>query len=124
MLLKNAEHVSPSVIAEGYRLLGQFKMAASLFQQAIERDGPTVQTTAGLADCSRDYVAMRRVLNSTSPNDVSSYWFWISNVRVLQWFVEDGGNAAEVIAMVNRLRKKDASLGGAQFMPQFNALVR
>ena len=42
---------------------------------------------------------------------------------VLQWYVADGGNTAEVTAKINRLRKKDASLGGAQFMSQFNALL-
>ena len=67
---------------------------------------------------------MRRVMNSTSPGDASAYWYWVSNLRLLQWFIEDGGDQTQVIAKVNRLRQKDASLGGAQFMSQFNLLSR
>ena len=61
----------------------------------------------------------------TNPHDIdaSAYWYWLANVRVLQWYVADGGNTAEVTAKINRLRKKDASLGGAQFMSQFNTLL-
>ena len=45
-------------------------------------------------------------------------------VGLLQWFIEDGDNAAGVIVKVNELRKKDALLRGVQFMPQFNVLIR
>jgi hypothetical protein len=124
LLLRHSDGISPSVVAEGHRLLGQFAQATPLFLQAIERDGPSIQTTAGLADCTQDSEAMRRVVNSTSPSDASAYWYWVSNLRLLQWFIEDGGDQTQVIAKVNRLRQKDASLGGAQFMSQFNLLSR
>ena len=45
-------------------------------------------------------------------------------VGLLQWFIEDGDDTAGVIAKVYRLRKKDAALGGVQFMSQFNILIR
>lgn len=120
VLLQNVEEISPGVLAEGYRLNGQCDKAILLFQEAIQLDGPSVQTTAGLADCTSDREAMHRVLQSTSPDDASSYWYWLSNVRLLQWFIEEGGDKIIATAKINRLRKKDASLGGAQFMSQFN----
>ena len=44
-------------------------------------------------------------------------------VGLLQWFIEEGGNPTIATAKINRLRKKDASLGGAQFMSQLDSLV-
>ena len=120
ILLQNVEEIAPGVLAEGYRLNGQCDKAIPLFQEAIQLDGPSVQTSAGLADCTSDREAMQRVLQSTSPDDASAYWYWLSNVRLLQWFIEEGGDKIIATSKINRLRKKDASLGGAQFMSQFN----
>lgn len=123
VLLTNSVGVAPSILAESYRLHGQCDKAIPLFEQSIQLDGPSVQTTAGLADCMHDDEAMQRVLHSTSPEDATSYWYWLSNVRLLQWFIEEGGDKTVATAKINRLRKKDASLGGAQFMSQFNEVV-
>ena len=124
ILLTNSNGVAPVLLAEAYRLLGNCEGARPLFREAIRIDGPSVQAIAGLADCNRDRQAMQLVVNSTSPDDSSSYWYWMSNVRLLQWFLEDGGNKVEANAKVNRLRKKDASLGGAMFISQFNSICR
>jgi hypothetical protein len=121
-LLLHQEDVASSVLAEGYRLVGDRFKAAQLYNEAIRLSGPSVQTVAGLADCTHDKEAMKQVANSTSPNDSSSYWFWLSNLRLLQWFVEDGGDMNEVTAKINRLRKRDSSLGGAQFIVHFNSI--
>jgi hypothetical protein len=123
VLLKHSRDVDPSVLAEGHRLLGNCDKAIPLFRKAIERNGDTVQTTAGLADCMGDRVSMGRVVSSTSFDGASSYWFWLSNLRLLQWYIDDGGNATEVVAKVNRLRKKDASLGGELFLSEFNSVL-
>jgi hypothetical protein len=123
LLLNKTEGVTPSVLAEAYRLNGQCDKAIPLFQQAIHLHGHSVQTIAGLADCMHDSKAMQRVVQSTSHLDASSYWYWLSNVRLLQWFIEEGGDPTVATAKVNRLRKKDASLGGAEFMSQFNTLA-
>ena len=123
VLLKKSDGVAPSVLAEAYRLNGQCNKAIPLFQEAIQLHGHSVQTTAGLAACMHDSEAMRLVSHSTSPDDSSAYWYWLSNVRLLQWFIDDGGNPTIATAKINRLRKKDASLGGAQFMSQFNTLA-
>jgi hypothetical protein len=66
---------------------------------------------------------MERVAFSTSHEESASYWFWLSNLRLLQWFIDDGGNVDEVVAKVNRLRKKDASLGGGFFLSEFNSIL-
>ena len=123
LLLKKSDGIAPSVLAEAYRLNGQCDKAIPLFQEAIQLHGHSVQTIAGLAECMHDSEAMRRVVQSTSPNESSAYWYWLSNVRLLQWFINDGGNPTIATAKINRLRKKDASLGGAQFMSQFNTLA-
>lgn len=123
VLLQQSDGVAPSVLAEAYRLNGQCDKAIPLFYEAIQLHGHSVQATAGLAECMHDSEAMRHVSHSTSPNDTSAYWYWLSNVRLLQWFIDDGGNPTIAIAKINRLRKKDASLGGAQFMSQFNTLT-
>ncbi len=123
VLLEHSKDVATSELAEGYRLLGECDKAIPLFKKAIELGGDSVQTTAGLADCIRDRLAMKRVVVSTSPKGASSYWHWLSNLRLLQWFVDDGGNVDEAIAKINRLRKKDTSLGGAYFISQFNSVV-
>jgi tetratricopeptide (TPR) repeat protein len=123
VLLTNSKGVQPRMLAEANRLVGQYERAITLFEKAIKRDGPSVQTTAGLADCMDNNEAMQRVARSTSPDDASSYWYWLSNVRLLQWFIEEGGDKTVAIAKINRLRKKDASLGGAQFMSQLNTLA-
>lgn len=123
LLLNKTEGVTPSVLAEAYRLNGQCDKAIPLFQQAIHLHGHSVQTIAGLADCMHDSKAMQRVVQSTSHLDASSYWYWLSNVRLLQWFIDEGGDPTVATAKVNRLRKKDASLGGAEFMSQFNTLA-
>jgi hypothetical protein len=124
VLLETSEGVVPEVLAEGHRLQGSIEIAIPLFHQAIQRLGASIQITAGLADCTHDSMAMQRVVNSTSPSDESAYWYWLSNVRLLEWYIEGGGSRVDAIAKVNRLRNKDASLGGAQFMVQFNALSR
>jgi hypothetical protein len=124
VLLEYCDGVLPCVLAEANRLQGNIERAIPLYHEAIGLDGMSVQTTAGLADCAHDSKAMQLVVISTSPDDDSSYWYWLSNVRLLEWFVEGGGSRAEAIAKINRLRKKDASLGGAQFMVQFNTLSR
>ncbi len=123
VLLTNSDGVAPSILAESYRLYGQYEKAIPLFEKAIKLDGPSVQTTTGLADCTGDIEAMQRVVHSTSPDDASSYWYWLSNVRLLQWFIAEGGDKSVATAKINRLRKKDASLGGAQFMSQFNEVA-
>ncbi len=123
VLLQHSKNVAPGVLAEGYRLLGEFDKAIPLFKRSLELDGVSVQAAAGLADCIRDSGAMRRVAMSTSSKNASSYWYWLSNLRLLQWFIDEGGSASEVVAKVNRLRKKDASLGGAVFISQFNSFV-
>ena len=123
VLLKHPQNVAPSVLAEGYRLLGNCDKAIPLFKRSIELGGASVQTTAGLADCMGDRTAMERVAFSTSHEESASYWFWLSNLRLLQWFIDDGGNVDEVVAKVNRLRKKDASLGGGFFLSEFNSIL-
>ena len=120
VLLTNLDGVAPNILAESYRLYGQCNEAIPLYQKAIQLEGPSIQTTAGLADCMGDIEAMQRVLHSTSPDGATSYWYWLSNVRLLQWFIQEGGDKTVATAKINRLRKKDASLGGAQFMTQFN----
>ena len=122
VLLANASDVAPSIVAEAYRLCGKPNMATPIFQQVIAKNGSSVQTIAGLADCTRDIEAMKMVSKSTSVHDDASYWFWLSNVRLIQWYVEDGGNRSEAIAKINRLRKKDASLGGAIFNTQLTRI--
>ncbi len=109
--------------AEGYRLLGDRVLAKKLFQEVIEQNGATVQSVAGLADCTRDINSMRQVIYSTRPEGESAYWYWLAQLRILEWFREDGGAQSEVIAKINRLRKKDPSLGGAHFLSQFNLLL-
>jgi tetratricopeptide (TPR) repeat protein len=121
-LLSHSIDVAPSVLGETYRLLEQHDQAMELFEKSIALHGATVQTTAGLADCTRDIAAMRSVAASTSHDDRSAYWFWLSNVRLLQWYLEDGGDQIVATAKVNRLRREDDSLGGAMFQSQFNAL--
>ena len=49
-------------------------------------------------------------------------WYWLSNVRLLQWHIEDGGQWTEAIAKINRLRRMDENLIGTQFSIQINAL--
>lgn len=124
LLLENAEGLPLILVAEANRLLGNCDRAIPLFEEAIKLDGPSIQTIAGLADCRKDRDAMNRVMQSTSPEGESSYWFWFSNTRLIQWFIEDGGDKDEAQAKVNRLRKKDATLGGVQFMSQFNLMIR
>ncbi len=124
LLLTNSEGVSVVLIAEANRLLGQCEKAIPLFNEAILQQGPSIQAIAGLADCTKDLDAMKKIAHDASLDDSSSYWYWLSNVRIIQWFIEDGGNIVEAQAKVNRLRKKDATLGGAQFMSVFNSLCR
>lgn len=123
ILLKRKNGAAPSLVAESFRLVGKPADAVPFFEMAMQRDGATIQTTAGLADCKKDVDAMQRVIKSATHDDASSYWYWLANIRVLQWYVESGGNKTDAIAMVNRLRKKDASLGGAPFMAQFNNIL-
>jgi tetratricopeptide (TPR) repeat protein len=121
-LLEIETGVASSIRGEGYRLLGNFERAKPLFLEAIQRSGDSIQTTAGLADCTRDVAAMQRVILSTSHSDSTGYWYWLSNVRLLQWHIEDGGQWTEAIAKINRLRHMDEKLGGTQFAVQINAL--
>jgi tetratricopeptide (TPR) repeat protein len=114
--------VASSIRGEAYRLLGELDRAKHLFLEAIQHSGDSIQTTAGLADCTRDAAAMQRVILSTSHSDSSGYWYWLSNVRLLQWHVEDGGQWTEAIAKINRLRRMDETLGGTQFAAQIHAL--
>lgn len=114
--------VASSIRAEAYRLLGNHERAKPLFLEAMQHSGDTIQTTAGLADCTRDAAAMQRVILSTSHSDSTGYWYWLSNVRLLQWHIEDGGQWTEAIAKINRLRHMDENLGGTQFAAQINAL--
>ncbi len=122
-LLLQSDGVAASLRAEAFRLNEDIERAIPLFKKAIEVEGPSVQAIAGLADCTQDSEAMQRVANSTSPAAASSYWFWLSNLRLLQWYVEDGGDKATAIGKVNRLRKKDGSLGGIQFISKFNSIA-
>jgi len=124
LLLEDSDSVDLNVLAETHRLLGNCEKAIPLFMQVMDTYGKSVQTVAGLACCTRDAVAMRDVVQSTSPEDSSAYWYWLANLQMLQWHIADGGDRNEVIAKINRLRKKDASLGGAQFISQFNKLLR
>lgn len=123
ILLGKADGVAPYILAEAYRLHDLYDQSIPLFNLAIDTNGPTVQTTAGLAVCTRDAESMRRIVHSTSPDDASSFWYWLANVKLIQWYIEDGGDQTQVIAKINRLRKKDASLGGVQFMAQFNTMI-
>jgi len=121
-LLEYETDVSPGVRAEAYRLLGKYEDAEPLFLESIENFGPSIPTTAGLADCDRDVDAMRLVVANTSSHGQTAYWYWLSNVRLLQWHLEDDGQWIEAIAKINRLRLEDETLGGVQFAVQFNAL--
>ena len=121
-LLEFETGVASSIRGEAYRLLGNLERAKPLFLEAIQRSGDSIQTTAGLADCTRDAPAMQRVIFSTSHSDSTGYWYWLSNVRLLQWHIEDGGQWTEAIANINRLRRMDKNLGGTQFAAQINAL--
>lgn len=121
-LLEHETGVAPGIRAEAYRLLGKFEDAEPLFIETIKSSGASIQTTAGLADCTRDVVAMQRVVANTFPQDQTRYWYWLSNVRLLQWHLEDEGQWTEAIAKINRLRRVDKNLGGTQFAAQLNAL--
>lgn len=121
-LLEHETGVSPSIRAEAYRLLGKHEDATPLFLETINSFGASIQTTAGLADCKRDAAGMRRVVANTSPHDQTRYWYWLANVRLLQWHIEDEGQWTETSAKINRLRRVDKNLGGIQFASQFNAM--
>jgi hypothetical protein len=121
-LLEFETGVASSIRGEAYRLLGNLERAKPLFLEAIEHSGDSIQSTAGLADCTRDAAAMQRVIFSSSHSDSTGYWYWLSNVRLLQWHIEDGGQWTEAIAKINRLRRMDENLGGSQFAAQINAL--
>ena len=123
LLLQEEPQIDHAVHAESCRLIGEYTQAKQFFVKAIALEGESVQLVCGLADCTRDSKAMSIVIQSTSPVDTSSYWYWLANVRILQWYAEDGGEPVEIAAKINRLRKKDASLGGAQFISEFNALL-
>ena len=123
LLLQEERQIDDAVLAESCRLIGEYTQAKQFFVKAIALEGESVQLVCGLADCTRDSKAMSIVIQSTSPGDTSSYWYWLANVRILQWYAEDGGDQVEIAAKINRLRKKDASLGGAQFISEFNALL-
>ncbi len=121
-LLEYEAGVSSSTRGEAYRLLGQFERAKPLLLEAIQKSGNSIQTAAGLAECTRDVAAMQQVVLSTSHKDATAYWYWLSNVRLLQWHIEDGGQWTEAIAKINRLRRMDETFGGTQFAAQINAL--
>jgi tetratricopeptide (TPR) repeat protein len=121
-LLEFETGVASSIRGEAYRLLGNLERAKPLFLEAIEHSGDSIQSTAGLADCTRDAAAMQRVIFNSSHSDSTGYWYWLSNVRLLQWHIEDGGQWTEAIAKINRLRRMDENLGGSQFAAQINAL--
>ncbi len=112
--------IPPSVLGEADRLLEKPDAAAAWFAMAIEQDGPSIQTVAGRADCTRDTRGMRQVIASTSEGD---YWFWLAHLRLVQWHVDDGGDPATAIARVNRLRRLDVDLGGPQFQRLFTVAV-
>ncbi len=124
LLLENADGVPVILVAEANRLLGNCEQAIPFFEESISVYGQSIQACAGLADCRKDRDAMNQVMQSTSLDGESSYWFWLSNARLIQWFIDDGGDKDEAQAKVNRLRKKDATLGGVQFMSQFNLMFR
>jgi hypothetical protein len=112
--------IPPSILGEADRLLGKPDAAAAWFAMAIERDGKSIQTIAGLADCTRDAHGMQQVIASTGEGD---YWFWLAHLRLVQWHVDDGGDPAAAIARVNRLRRLDGDLGGPQFQRLFAVAV-
>ena len=107
---------------ELYRLLGDSTNAAKCFKLAIEQDGETIHTLTGLADVTRDAEGMKRVLRATSQDANKSYWYWLANLRLVEWHLQDGGDKVDAIAKINRLRKMDASLGGTHFQHLFNEL--
>ena len=107
---------------ELYRLLGDSTNATKCFKLAIEQDGETIHTLTGLADVTRDAEGMKRVLRATSQDAKKSYWYWLANLRLVEWHLQDGGDKVDAIAKINRLRKMDASLGGTHFQHLFNEL--
>ena len=107
---------------EFFRLLGDSEHAQLHFKRAIDKDGETIETLAGLADVTRNADAMKRVVLSTSQETQKTYWYWLANLRLIEWHLEDGGSKVDAIAKVNRLRKMDASLGGTHFQNLFNEL--
>ncbi len=121
-MIQVPQNFPPSLLGELHRLAGQHELAASTYKLAIETDGETIETLTGLADVTRDAALMKRVLRSTSCDDDHPYWFWLANLRLLEWHLEEGGSKVDAIAKVNRLRKMDASLGGTHFQQSFNTL--
>ncbi|MEE2819356.1 MAG: hypothetical protein VX615_01955 [Planctomycetota bacterium] len=107
---------------ELYRLLGDSENAAKSFQLAIEQDGETIETLAGFADVTHDAELMKRVLHATSEEEQKPYWYWLANLRLIEWHLQEGGSKVDAIAKVNRLQKMDASLGGTHFQHLFNKL--
>ena len=113
----------PSYLSgELYRLLGDSENATKSFQLAIEQDGETIETLAGFADVTHDAELMKRVLHATSKEEQKPYWYWLANLRLIEWHLQEGGSKVDAIAKVNRLRKMDASLGGTHFKHLFNTL--
>ncbi len=107
---------------ELYRLIGESEYAAKHFKQAIEQDGETIEVLTGLADVTRNAQKMKRVVLATTDELQKSYWFWLANLRLIEWHLQDGGSKVDAIAKINRLRKMEASLGGIHFQHLFNEL--
>ncbi len=110
------------LIGELFRLIGDSDNAVKFFSLAIKEDGKTIETLAGHADVTRDIEGMKRILRVTAAQSQKSYWYWLANLRLIEWHLQDGGGKVDAIAKVNRLRKMDASLGGTHFQHLFNEL--
>ena len=110
------------LIGELFRLIGDSDNAIKFFSLATKEDGETIETLAGHADVTRDVEGMKRILRVTAAQPQKSYWYWLANLRLIEWHLQDGGDKVGAIAKVNRLRKMDASLGGTHFQHLFNEL--
>lgn len=110
-------------LGEAARLLGLHEEGRRWLSLAMEMNGPSIETMAALADCSRDASVMAQVARDADPVGDSAYWFWLANLRLVQWHLEDGGDAPAATARVNRLRLLDDELGGPVFADRFVALL-
>jgi hypothetical protein len=123
-LLEKTNATSPSLLGEANRLLGRVKEARRLFEQSNREQGELLQVVIGLADCNRDFDAMRQATKSFALGGENEYWFWFANSRALQWFCEDGGDKMKAQAKVNRLKRLDPNLGGERFASVFRDALR